>query len=129
MMDTRLLELETLDRLNVDVDEFDRRMRAARMQAIADLGEEQRTIVTDGGIDAPTYRYNAERTDRDYVRASIDETGGWPEGDPCPDCGELMDVGAAGSPGGITWQECEECQIGWGPWTGFCDIGEERDAE
>jgi hypothetical protein len=48
--------------------------------------------------------------------------GGWPSGDPCPECGELMDVGAVGNPGEtITWQECEDCGIGWGPFTGFVD--------
>ena len=44
----------------------------------------------------------------------------WPTGDPCPKCGEPMDVGAVGNPGEtITWQECKECSIGWGPFTGY----------
>jgi hypothetical protein len=39
-----------------------------------------------------------------------------------------MDVGAVGvDPNGaesITWQECEECSIGWGPFTGYVDTEE-----
>jgi len=53
--------------------------------------------------------------------------GGWPNGDPCPKCGELMDVGAVGNPGEtITWQECEDCGIGWGPFTGYVDTDEDE---
>ena len=53
----------------------------------------------------------------------------WPDGDPCPECGELMDVGAVGNPGeNITWQECDDCQIGWGPFTGYVELDEEEAA-
>ena len=48
--------------------------------------------------------------------------GGGPEGDPCPACGDQMDVGAVGNPGEtITWQSCDECEIGWWPFTGWVD--------
>ena len=51
----------------------------------------------------------------------------WPTGDPCPECGELMDVGAVGNPGEtITWQDCEDCGIGWGPFTGFVPLDEDE---
>jgi len=51
---------------------------------------------------------------------------GWPSGDPCPNCGELMDVGAISNPGeDITWQECEDCGLGWGPFTGLVEVDEE----
>lgn len=53
----------------------------------------------------------------------------WPTGDPCPECSEPMDVGAVGFPGEtITWQECEDCNVGWGPLTGYVDTSEECDA-
>lgn len=57
--------------------------------------------------------------------------GGWPTGDPCPECGEPMDVGAVAPIGeAITWQECDDCGIGWGPFTGYVDTDEETgDAE
>lgn len=46
----------------------------------------------------------------------------WPTGDPCPECGETMAVGAVGQPGDtITWQSCSDCHIGWGPWTGYVE--------
>lgn len=58
----------------------------------------------------------------------IEADGGWPEGDPCPECGDLMDVGAVGNPGEtITWQECEDCNIGWGPFTGYVDTSDNVD--
>lgn len=47
----------------------------------------------------------------------------WPTGDACPECGRPMDVGAVGLPGEtITWQQCDGCRIGWGPFTGFVDL-------
>lgn len=53
--------------------------------------------------------------------------GGFPVGDPCPSCGSSMDVGAVGLPDEtITWQQCEDCRIGWGPFTGFVDLDEEE---
>jgi hypothetical protein len=54
--------------------------------------------------------------------------GGWPDGDPCPECGDLMDVGTVGNPGEtVSWQECEDCRLGWGPFTGFVDLDEDPD--
>lgn len=53
----------------------------------------------------------------------------WPTGDPCPDCEEPMDVGAVGNPGEtITWQSCEDCGIGWGPYTGFVPLEDDTNA-
>lgn len=38
-----------------------------------------------------------------------------------------MDVGAVGLPDEtITWQQCDGCRIGWGPFTGFVDLDEEE---
>jgi len=52
--------------------------------------------------------------------------GGWPDGDPCPECDRLMDVGGVGNPGEqITWQQCDDCRIGWGQFTGFVDFDED----
>lgn len=52
--------------------------------------------------------------------------GGWPDGDPCPECGELMDVGVVGTPAEtITWQQCDDCRLGWGPVTGYVDLERE----
>ena len=49
--------------------------------------------------------------------------GGRPTGDDCPECGETMEVGAWGLPEeSITWQECDDCRIGWGPFTGYVDL-------
>lgn len=62
--------------------------------------------------------------ERDELRAD----GGWPSGDACPECGDLMNVGAVGTPGEtVAWQECEDCGIGWGPFTGYVDTDEEND--
>ncbi|WP_435346061.1 hypothetical protein [Haloarchaeobius sp. HRN-SO-5] len=54
--------------------------------------------------------------------------GGWPTGTPCPECGEPMDVGAVSTPGdSITWQQCDECGLGWGPFTGYVTLDSEND--
>ncbi|WP_311170633.1 hypothetical protein [Halobellus ordinarius] len=54
---------------------------------------------------------------------AIESDGGRPMGHPCPECGDLMDVGAWGLPGeSITWQQCDDCRIGWGPFTGYVDL-------
>jgi len=46
----------------------------------------------------------------------------WPDGDPCPECGEEMTVGAVGGRGhSIAWEACRQCHIGWGPWTGYVE--------
>lgn len=112
-------------------------------------------VVTDGGVDKPVSQAELERrataAGTSFLawcgRADIDADelleeirgdfpsdgdavpdGGWPDGDPCIDCGELMEVGAVGNPGEtITWQECEDCGIGWGPFTGYVDIDEDPD--
>jgi hypothetical protein len=40
-----------------------------------------------------------------------------------------MDVGAVGNPGEtITWQQCDECGVGWGRYTGWEDLETEADA-
>jgi len=112
-------------------------------------------LVTDGGVDQPVSQAELERrataagtsflawcgradVDADElleeIRAEFPSDGdavpdgGWPDGDPCISCGEPMEVGAVGNPGEtITWQECEDCGIGWGPFTGYVDTDDNPD--
>ena len=83
-----------------------------------------RTLIRHGLIKGRTW----EERDADLrADGSGGSTDGWPTGDPCPECGDPMDVGAVGNPGEtITWQQCEDCGIGWGPYTGHVDLDAEE---
>ena len=54
-------------------------------------------------------------------------------GDPCPDCEEPMAVQSVTTkPDGatmITWQVCADCDLGWGPFSGYVDIDDEPEVE
>lgn len=53
---------------------------------------------------------------------------GMPMGPPCRECGDRMDPGAAGVDAhgveSVSWATCEDCGLGWGPFTGFVDLEE-----
>lgn len=52
---------------------------------------------------------------------------GMPMGPPCRDCGDRMEPGAAGVDAhgveSVSWATCADCALGWGPFTGFVELG------
>ena len=64
---------------------------------------------------------DVEEDDRSENLRSITD-GGRTDGDPCPECGEKMDVEAVGTDGEtIAYQVCEDCEIGCDPYFGRVD--------
>lgn len=62
----------------------------------------------------------------DLRRVDSRDSDGWPNGNLCPVCCDRMDVGAVGNDPifgeTISWQKCENCQLGWGPFSGYVDL-------